>query len=237
MIIVVLGAPGSGKGTIAKLLQRVLKVEHISTGDMFREEIKTGSSLGKELSKYMKKGELVPDDIVIEILEKRLERPSAQNGVVLDGFPRTKSQAKYLKAILNKANKKVDIVIKLTIPDEDIIYRTVKRRICSNNDCRAIFNLEYTKPKVDGICDVCGSKLIQRADDNEKTITERLKTYHEQSHKILHFYERENIVYTIHMRAGDKNTEDDVKYWMKDFFENHNKDFYYNLSEKEEKND
>ena len=138
MIIVMLGAPGSGKGTVAKLLTDTLNIEHISTGDMFREEIKSGSKLGKELENYMSDGKLVPDDVVIKILDERLSRPTAQNGVVLDGFPRTKIQAEHLKQLLEKRNKKVDVAIQLNIPDEDIIYRTVKRRICSNKDCGAI---------------------------------------------------------------------------------------------------
>lgn len=228
MIIVILGAPGSGKGTIAKLMQDVLNIEHISTGDMFREEIKNKTKLGKELDKYLKKGILVPDDIAIEILEKRLSRPSAKNGAIIDGFPRTKSQAKYLRDMLKKNGKKVDIVIKLNMPDDEIIDRTQKRRICSNNDCRAIYNLEYTKPKIEGICDICGSKLIQRADDKEETIKSRLKTHHEQSKSIITFYEKENLVYNVYLHASDNNTKEEVEFWMNDFFVNHNHSFYYN---------
>lgn len=216
MIIVMLGAPGSGKGTVAKLLTEVLNIEHISTGDMFRETIKSGSDLGQELEKYMSKGMLVPDDIVIEILEERLSRPTAQNGVVLDGFPRTKAQAKYLKSMLAKKGKKVDVAIRLNIPDEDLIYRTVKRRICSNKECGAIYNLEFNKPKQEGICDKCGSKLYQREDDNEETVKRRIKTYHKRTEDILKYFEEEGLLFTVNLRAEDRVTTDDIRRWLKE---------------------
>lgn len=211
-----LGAPGSGKGTVAKLLTEVLNIEHISTGDMFRETIKSGSSLGQELEKYMSKGMLVPDDIVIEILEERLTRPTAQNGVVLDGFPRTKLQANYLKSMLEKRGKKVDIAIQLNIPDEELIYRTVKRRICSNKECGAIYNLEFSKPIQDGICDKCKSALIQRPDDNEETITKRIKTYHTRTEDIIKYYEEQGKLYKVNLRAQDKITQQDIQKWLQE---------------------
>lgn len=216
MIIIMLGAPGSGKGTVAKLLTQVLNIEHISTGDMFRETIKSGSTLGQELEKYMSKGMLVPDDIVIQILEERLSRPTAQNGVVLDGFPRTKLQANYLKSMLEKRGKKVDIAIQLNIPDEDLIYRTVKRRICSNKECGAIYNLEFSKPIQDGLCDKCGSKLYQREDDNEATITRRIKTYHARTEDIIKYYEEQGKLYKVNLRAQDKITQQDIKNWLQE---------------------
>ncbi len=219
MIIVMLGAPGSGKGTVAKLLTDTLNIEHISTGDMFREEIKSGSKLGKELENYMSDGKLVPDDVVIKILDERLSRPTAQNGVVLDGFPRTKIQAEHLKQLLEKRNKKVDVAIQLNIPDEDIIYRTVKRRICSNKDCGAIYNLEFNKPKQDGICDVCGSELYRREDDNEETVKRRIDTYHKRSEPIIKYFEEEGILYTVNLRAQDQVTKQDIDKWLKDINE------------------
>ena len=219
MIIVMLGAPGSGKGTVAKLLTDTLNIEHISTGDMFREEIKSGSKLGKELENYMSDGKLVPDDVVIKILDERLSRPTAQNGVVLDGFPRTKIQAEHLKQLLEKRNKKVDVAIQLNIPDEDIIYRTVKRRICSNKDCGAIYNLEFSKPKQDGICDVCGSELYRREDDNEETVKRRIDTYHKRSEPIIKYFEEEGILYTVNLRAQDQVTKQDIDKWLKDINE------------------
>lgn len=220
MIIVMLGAPGSGKGTVAKLLTETLNIEHISTGDMFREEIKSGSELGKELENYMSDGKLVPDDVVIKILDERLSRPTAQNGVVLDGFPRTKIQAEHLKELLNAKGKKINVAIQLNIPDEDIIYRTVKRRICSNKDCGAIYNLEFNKPKQEGICDICGSKLYRREDDNEETVKRRIDTYHKRSEPIIKYFEEEGILYTVNLRAQDQVTKQDIDKWLKDINEN-----------------
>lgn len=219
MIIVMLGAPGSGKGTVAKLLTETLNIEHISTGDMFREEIKSGSELGKELENYMSDGKLVPDDVVIKILDERLSRPTAQNGVVLDGFPRTKIQAEHLKKLLNAKGKKINVAIQLNIPDEDIIYRTVKRRICSNKDCGAIYNLEFNKPKQEGICDICGSKLYRREDDNEETVKRRIDTYHKRSEPIIKYFEEERILYTVDLRAEDQVTKQDIEKWLKDINE------------------
>ncbi len=216
MIIVMLGAPGSGKGTVAKLLTETLNIEHISTGDMFREEIKSGSELGKELENYMADGKLVPDDVVIRILDERLSRPTAQNGVVLDGFPRTKIQAEHLKELLNAKGKKINVAIQLNIPDEDIIYRTVKRRICSNKDCGAIYNLEFNKPKQEGICDICGSELYRREDDNEETVKRRIDTYHKRSEPIIKYFEEEGILYTVDLRAQDQVTKQDIDKWLKD---------------------
>lgn len=219
MIIVMLGAPGSGKGTVAKLLTETLNIEHISTGDMFREEIKSGSELGKELENYMSDGKLVPDDVVIKILDERLSRPTAQNGVVLDGFPRTKIQAEHLKELLNAKGKKINVAIQLNIPDEDIIYRTVKRRICSNKDCGAIYNLEFNKPKQERICDICGSKLYRREDDNEETVKRRIDTYHKRSEPIIKYFEEEGILYTVELRAEDRVTKQDIEKWLKDINE------------------
>ena len=219
MIIVMLGAPGSGKGTVAKLLTETLNIEHISTGDMFREEIKSGSELGKELENYMSDGKLVPDDVVIKILDERLSRPTAQNGVVLDGFPRTKIQAEHLKELLKARGKKINVAIQLNIPDEDIIYRTVKRRICSNKDCGAIYNLEFNKPKQEGICDICGSELYRREDDNEETVKRRIDTYHKRSEPIIKYFQEERILYTVDLRAEDTVTKQDIEKWLKDINE------------------
>lgn len=217
MIIIMQGAPGSGKGTVSKLLAEILNVEHIATGDMFREAVQSGERIGKELEKYMSKGLLVPDDIVIELLEERLSRPEAQNGVVLDGFPRTRNQAEFLKEMLNKQGKKIDVALQLNISDEDIIYRTVKRRICSNKSCGAIYNLEFKKPKKDGICDICGSQLMQRKDDNEETIRTRISTYHERSEEIINYFKEEGLLYSVDLKAEDNVTKEQVKGWIEDF--------------------
>ena len=217
MIIIMLGAPGSGKGTVSKLLAKTLDVLHISTGDMFREEVEKGTALGKEAQEYMNAGGLVPDDVTIRMIEERLKRPEAQNGVVFDGFPRTKIQAEALKEILEKQDKKIDLALQLIIPDEDIIYRTVKRRTCSNKECGAIYNLEFKKPKVDGICDICGSSLVQRKDDNEETIRNRISTYHTRSEEIISYFEEEHLLYDVNLRASDNITEEMVKGWLEDY--------------------
>ena len=219
MIIVMLGAPGSGKGTIARLFTEVLNIEHISTGDMFREAVSSGSKLGKKLEKYMTGGILVPDDIVIEALEERLSRPSAQNGVVLDGFPRTKKQATHLKDMLAKQGKKVDVVIHLNIPDEDLIDRTIYRAICSNKDCGAIYNLKYRKPKQEGICDICGSPLYKRKDDNEATVRRRINTYHKRTEELLKYFKEEDLLYDVYLKPEDQVSTIQVKEWIKEIKE------------------
>ncbi|HIU51681.1 MAG TPA: adenylate kinase [Candidatus Merdicola faecigallinarum] len=214
MIIIMLGAPGSGKGTVAKLLSKTLNLVHISTGDMFREEVQNHTELGMEAQKYMEKGELVPDEITIKMIQGRIQN---SEGVVFDGFPRNKAQALALNEMLEVQNKKIDLALQLNIPDEDIIYRTVKRRTCSNKECGAIYNLEYRKPKVDGICDICGSPLTKRADDNEETIKNRLNVYHSRAEEILKFFEEENLLYTVNLRAKDNITEEMVKNWLEDY--------------------
>lgn len=214
MIIIMLGAPGSGKGTVAKLLSKTLNLVHISTGDMFREEVQNHTELGMEAQKYMEKGELVPDEITIKMIQGRIQN---SEGVVFDGFPRNKAQALALNEMLEAQNKKIDLALQLNIPDEDIIYRTVKRRTCSNKECGAIYNLEYRKPKVDGICDICGSPLTKRADDNEETIKNRLNVYHTRAEEILKFFKEEDLLYTVNLRAEDNITEEMVKSWLEDY--------------------
>lgn len=217
MNIVMLGGPGSGKGTISNLLKETQNMGHIATGDMFREEIKNETELGKEAQKYMNAGKLVPDEITVNMLKGKMKTYKELNGVVFDGFPRNKLQAEALDNMLKEEGQKVDMVLYLDISDQDIIYRTVKRRICSNKECGAIFNLEFKKPKVDGVCDVCGSALIQRKDDNEETITNRLKVYHEQAKELIKYYEEKGIIYKVHIRAQDNITVDMLKTWLEDY--------------------
>lgn len=138
---------------------------------------------------------------------------------MFDGFPRNKKQAEALEEMLEEQNQKVDLALFLDIPDEDIIYRTIKRRICSNKDCGAIYNLEYKKPKVEGICDICGSKLIQRKDDNEETITERLRVYHEQSKELIEYYEEKGLLYKVKLHANVNITEEMISEWLKNYNE------------------
>ena len=220
MNIVLLGGPGSGKGTVSNLLEETQNMGHIATGDMFREEIKNETDLGKKAQEYINKGNLVPDDITINMLKGKINQFKDFHGVVFDGFPRNVEQAKALEDMLEEQGQKVDLALFLDIPDEDIIYRTVKRRICSNKECGAIYNLEYKKPKVDGICDICGSKLIHRKDDNEETITERLKVYHEQSKELIEFYEEQNLLYRVKLHASVNITKEMIKEWLENYNKN-----------------
>lgn len=196
MIIIMLGAPGTGKGTVAGLLQEKLGIKQVSTGDIFRKNIKEGTELGKLAEKYIAKGNLVPDEVTVKVVEDRLNEPEVQNGIILDGFPRTVKQAEELDKILATKGKKVDRVINLTTPDEEIIERIVNRRICSNQECKAVYNLILNPPKKDGICDKCGSELIIRKDDTEETVKARLKTYFEQTSPLVEYYQKQGVLLT-----------------------------------------
>lgn len=220
MNIVLLGGPGSGKGTVSGLLEKTQNIAHIATGDMFREEIKNETELGRKAQEYINQGKLVPDEITINMLKSKINEFKDANGVVFDGFPRNRVQAEALEKMLEEMGQKVDIALYLDMPDEDIIYRTVKRRICSNKDCGEIYNLEFKKPKQEGICDVCGSKLIQRKDDNEETITNRLKVYHEQSKDLIKYYEEMNLIYRVELHANIDITEEMTKEWIANYNSN-----------------
>lgn len=196
MIIIMLGAPGTGKGTVAGILQEKLGIKQVSTGDIFRKNIKEGTELGKLAEKYIAKGNLVPDDVTVKVVEERLNEPDVKNGIILDGFPRTVKQAEELDKILAKKGQKVDKVINLTTPDEEIIERIVNRRVCSNQECKAVYNLILNPPKKDGVCDKCGSELIVRKDDTEETVRARLKNYFEQTSPLVEYYEKQGNVLT-----------------------------------------
>ena len=205
MYIVMLGAPGTGKGTIGKILSKDMELTHISTGDIFREQIIKQTELGKEAESYMAKGLLVPDDITIKMVEARLSEDDVRNGAILDGFPRTAVQAEALKEFLSKHNPmQKRIAIELSVPDEEIIKRVVNRVTCSNKSCGAIYNLETRPPKQNGICDICGSELKKRDDDNEETVKKRLTVYHENSKDLLEFYAKNNALYSIYPKELDE---------------------------------
>ncbi len=197
MYIVMLGAPGSGKGTTAKILAKRLNLPHISTGDMFREQIKKETELGKLADSYISKGELVPDEVTINIVKDRLTWDDTKNGVILDGFPRTKAQAEALDKILAEKGKKVDIVPELIVPDKVIIDRILNRATCSNKECGAIYNTKYKPSKVPGICDICGAKLVTRTDDNEQAIQNRLEVYRKNVQDLLNYYKEKNVLVSI----------------------------------------
>lgn len=210
MIIIMLGAPGTGKGTVASILSKQLGIPQISTGDIFRANIKEQTDLGKEAEKYISKGQLVPDEITIKIVEERLKEKDTEKGAILDGFPRTVEQAKKLDEMLVQKGEKVDTVINLITPEEEIIERIVTRRVCSNQECKAVYNLILNPPKVDGICDKCGSELIQRKDDNEETIKNRLETYYTQTSPLVEFYTEKGILDTENVSKEINRLGEDV---------------------------
>jgi len=195
MIIIMLGAQGTGKGTVAGFLMKGLGIPQVSTGDIFRANITNQTELGIEAEKYMSKGELVPDSITVPMVENRLNEEDCKNGAILDGFPRTIEQAEKLKEILAKTGRKVDLVVNLTTPREEIIDRMITRRVCPK--CKATFNTKLRKPKVDGICDNCGTALVQRDDDKDpKAIEKRLQIYEELTMPLIDYYKEQGVVRT-----------------------------------------
>ena len=219
MIIVMLGAPGTGKGTVAGILTQKLGIPQVSTGDIFRKNIKEGTELGIIADKYISKGNLVPDEITIEIVKNRLNDKDVENGVILDGFPRTVHQAEELDKMLEEKGKKVDVVVNLTTPEEEIIERIVNRRVCSNPECKTIYNVVLQPPKVEGICDKCGSKLIQRQDDTVETVKSRLKSYFELTSPLVDYYDNKGILRTevvsqAKNRMGKDVAEDVARMFM-----------------------
>ena len=197
MYIIMMGAQGTGKGTIAGMISKELNIPQISTGDIFRKNIAENTELGKLADGYISKGNLVPDEITINMVKERLKEKDAENGAILDGFPRNIVQAEELDKILENMNKKVDLVVNLTTPMEEILERILNRVICSNSDCKTIYNLKNKPPKVEGICDVCGSKLVQRKDDSdEEAIKKRLNIYFEQTEPLIEYYNKKGVVYT-----------------------------------------
>lgn len=196
MIIIMLGAPATGKGTVASILSERLNVPQISTGDLFRKNIAEKSELGILAEKYISKGNLVPDEVTIDMVMKRLNEEDAKSGAILDGFPRTIPQAEALEEILEKKNLKIDMVLNLTTPEEEIIQRVVTRRVCSNPECKTIYNTRLNPPKIEGICDKCGSKVITRKDDTVEAIKTRLEQYFKLTNPLVDFYEKKGKLTT-----------------------------------------
>lgn len=195
MKIIMLGAPGAGKGTQAKMIAEKYQVPHISTGDIFRANIKKGTELGMEAKKYMDQGQLVPDELTVRILLDRVAQDDCSNGYVLDGFPRTIPQAEVLDNALAKLGDKIDYAINVDVPDENIIKRMSGRRACLA--CGATYHIEHVPPKKDGICDTCGQELVLRDDDQPETVKNRLKVYHEQTQPLIDFYTKKDILKTV----------------------------------------
>ena len=197
MIIIMLGAQGTGKGTVAGLISKEIGIPQISTGDIFRKNISEKTELGIEADKYISKGNLVPDEITVPMVEDRLTWEDAKNGVILDGFPRTIEQAEALDKMLEKEGKKVDLVVNLVTPKEELIDRMLTRRVCTNQECKATYNIKLHPPVKEGICDKCGSPLKQRADDSDsEAIKRRLEIYEEKTSPLVKYYEDKGVLKT-----------------------------------------
>lgn len=194
MRLIILGAPGAGKGTQAEFLSQKFEIPHISTGDILRENVKSQTELGKKAKEYMDKGLLVPDELVIEIVRDRLIKDDCKNGFLLDGFPRTIAQAEALENVLSQLGQKIDKVLNIEVPDEKILERMSGRRICKS--CGASFHMIYRPPKVEGVCDVCGGELYQRDDDKEETVKKRLEVYHAQTQPLIDYYKQKGLLVT-----------------------------------------
>lgn len=192
------------------MIAKDLGLVHISTGDIFREYIKEGNSLGNELKDYVNNGLLVPDELTIKIIYDRLQKDDVKNGALLDGYPRTKTQAIKLDEFLKEQNTKIDYVVYLDVEDKIILDRILKRRICSNDLCREIYNLDFKKPSNENICDKCGSKLIIRPDDNEEVFKERLEVYRKTSPEIIGYYRNTGVLCTEQISLANHKTSIDV---------------------------
>ena len=202
MNFIFLGAPGAGKGTQAALLSEKLGIPHISTGDMLREELKKGTSLGLEVKAFMAKGELVPDQVILEVMKERLEQKDCKTGFILDGFPRTLIQAENLDTLLEEINKRIDRVVKIKVSNDTVIKRLSARLVCPQ--CGADYNLETRPPRQAGICDLCGGVLEQRIDDREDVILNRLQVYEKQTQPLESYYRKQGKLVEIN---GEKDKD------------------------------
>ena len=195
MKIIMLGAPGAGKGTQAKQIADKYSIPHISTGDIFRANLKAGTELGKKAKEYMDQGLLVPDELTCDLVMDRIGQEDCKNGFVLDGFPRTIPQAEALDAALAKINEKMDYAVDVDVPDENIVNRMSGRRACLN--CGATYHIVSIPTKVEGVCDRCGNKVGLRDDDQPETVKKRLDVYHEQTQPLIDYYKKQNILKTV----------------------------------------
>jgi len=211
MRIVLLGAPGAGKGTIAKQLTARDGSVQISTGDILRGAVKAGSELGKKAQGYMERGDLVPDGLIMDIMEARLQEPDAKKGFILDGFPRTIPQAEALKVLLQKLAIKLDTVVDIDVPKAVILDRLTTRRTCSNPDCQEIYNVKSKPASPDGKCLKCGSPVVQRADETEEAISIRLATYNEKTAPLIDYYRKEGLLKTVSSLSSDEIVKEIVK--------------------------
>lgn len=207
--LIVLGAPGSGKGSQCKWITKDYDVPHISTGDILRKNIADGTELGKEAKAYMDRGELVPSELVIALLKARLDEEDCKTkGFLLDGFPRTVEQAEALDEYLKENCISLDRVVNIEVADEEIMARALNRRTCSNPECKEIYNLRDNAPQVENVCDKCGSSLFVRDDDNEATVSKRLEVYHTQTEPLIKYYSEQDKLSTV---IGQVLLEDTIK--------------------------
>ena len=205
---ILLGPPGAGKGTQAVRIVEKYGVPHISTGDIFRENIKNGTELGKKAQEYMNKGELVPDDLVCDLATSRLLEPDCENGFLLDGFPRTVYQAEKLDEFLKEHDSEIDVVLNLSVEKDELITRLTGRRVCKV--CGASFHIVSVPPKEEGVCDHCGGELIQRADDNLETVTNRIDVYDSQTKPLVDYYEKAGNIANINGAADLDSVFNDI---------------------------
>ncbi|XCM30342.1 adenylate kinase [Streptomyces parvus] len=196
MRIVLVGPPGAGKGTQAAYLAENLSIPHISTGDLFRANMSQGTDLGKQARAYIDAGQLVPDEVTIGMAKDRMSQSDAVNGFLLDGFPRNVGQAEALDVMLKDEGVKLDAVLDLEVPEDEVVKRIAGRRVC-RKDSAHVFHLSYSPPKTEGVCDVCGGELYQRHDDSEETVRTRLEVYHTQTEPIIDYYRAQGLVVTI----------------------------------------
>jgi adenylate kinase len=197
MRILFLGAPGSGKGTQCKKLADILKLAHLSSGDLLREAVLLGTEAGKKANDFMDKGQLVPDEVLIKMFKDKLSSKECANGFILDGFPRNIAQAKALNQLLTDLNQQLTSVIDLQIPDHLLTERITGRRICSNKSCNAVYHIRFSPPKVDNVCDLCGAPLMQRSDDKEELVKSRLDIYHQLTEPLIDFYDEKLLLRTV----------------------------------------
>ena len=213
MNFVFLGMPGAGKGTQAKIISKKYDIPHISTGDILREAVANKTELGLKAKKYMDEGALVPDELVVSLVKERISQPDCEKGFILDGFPRNLEQAKILEEMLNGIDKTLDAVFFFSLDEEVVVKRLTARRVCSN--CGAVYNMIYNPPKVEGICDICGGKLIVRDDDKEETVRNRLKTYNKDTAPLIDYYKEKGLLYTIDASLSVENVTKEIEKHIK----------------------
>lgn len=208
-VVVLLGPPGSGKGTQAKRLVELLGTPHVSSGDLFRDHLSRETELGLMAKSYMEEGELVPDDVTVEMVIERLSRPDCEEGVILDGFPRTLTQAKALDRALEDRGQEVTVVPLIQVSDEEVMRRLTSRRVCA--DCGEVYNLVFNPPEEEGVCDVCGGELYQREDDNPETVRHRLYTYYKETSPLIGYYFAKDLLVQVDGEQPVEHVNQDLR--------------------------